>query len=438
MALNDSSISSDPSEPAEPFRHEGESESRIPSASVKLREFAERSWSDFPWKVVFSDWTGQRYALGEGRDHWRGTDLEIIANTERAARSMFQMNPLQSLELCVAGELEIKGNFYLIYELNQHIGGKIHPLQALGSILRNSAFQSMSNAKVNVKSHYDVPQVAINLYLDRKYLSYSCGMFEEPDQLRLSDLTTVGKGKEDEFDSLEKSQWRKFKDAADYINPNDGETLLDIGCGYGGQIAVALEDHPFSNVVGWTHSANQALLGKNQILRDFDPSRWELHEGDYREDTRIFDHITSTGMVSHIGPRGLGSYVKNVRKRIKTEGRYVHHALMTPHRTRFHDFNIGRVFNKKYVWPGFHWFTVGAHVKALESNGFEVHRMVNLSQHYAKTTASWYERMMENEEEILKSFGGETFRAWQIFLAGITSSYLNKGSHIYRIYCVAV
>ena len=218
--------------------------------------------------------------------------------------------------------------------------------------------------------------------------------------------------------------------------PRAGETLLDGGCGYGGQLEIARQEQPFGRVVGWTHSANQVREGRRR-LGAFEGRRWELHEGDYRGDDRVFDHITSTGMVSHVGPRGLVPYVRNIRRRIRDGGRYLHHALMTRYSPLPLDWSVGIAFNKRYVWPGFHWFTVGEHVRALERNGFQVERMTNLTRHYAKTTAAWYERMMEHEEEMQTNLGPQTFRAWQIFLAGITGSYLLRDIHVYRIYCVA-
>src|SRR5690606_38312598 len=106
-------------------------------------------------------------------------------------------------------------------------------------------------------------------------------------------------------------------------------------------------------------------------LSPFSAKQWELHEGDYRQASRVFDHIISIGMISHVGPRGLVPYVKNVRRRIKRGGRYVHHALMVPYYPLPMNFYVGYVFHKQYVWPGFHWFTIGDHVKALERHGFE-------------------------------------------------------------------
>jgi cyclopropane fatty-acyl-phospholipid synthase-like methyltransferase len=131
-------------------------------------------------------------------------------------------------------------------------------------------------------------------------------------------------------------------------------------------------------------------------------------------------------------------YVREVRRRIKRGGRYVHHALMTPYKGRPLDSEIGVAFNKKYVWPGFHWFTLGEHVRALEENGFEVTRVVNLSPHYAKTTASWYERMMASQQIMRENLGEATFRAWQIYLAACSQGFLEGAVHVYRLYTRAV
>ena len=134
---------------------------------------------------------------------------------------------------------------------------------------------------------------------------------------------------------------------------------------------------------------------------------------------------------------GLAPYVRHIRRCIKTGGRYLRRCddglSKIPH-----DLQVGIVFNKQYVWPGFHFFTAGTHVTTLERHGFEVKKMVNLSEHYAKTTAAWCARMMAQQDRMITLVGAPTFRAWQIFLAGITGTYLNKGIHLYRVYCEAV
>jgi cyclopropane-fatty-acyl-phospholipid synthase len=407
-----------------------------PGLATELRDFVQDALSAFPHRVRVTDWNGSRWDAGRGEPHWCGRDLDVRLESEAPARHLLRLDGMRFLESFLEQEVDLEGNLYVLATLRKHARVELKLRHLAGRLLRVVAFQNTRRARVNVKSHYDIPQEALDTYLDRSYMSYSCGMFEDPDDLDLDALLRPGVGQADDFDSLEKAMWRKFKDAADWVRPGPDETMLDVGCGYGGQLVVALESHPVGKVVGWTHSANQARVGRRMLER-FPAERWELHEGDYREDSRVYHHVTSTGMISHVGPRGLVPYVREVRRRIRGGGRYLHHALMTRSSRWPLDANVGIAFNKRYVWPGFHWFTVGQHVRALEQNGFQVERLVNLTRHYAKTTTAWYERMMAHRDTMRDFMDEATFRAWQVFLAGITGSYLNRDVHVYRLYCVA-
>ena len=335
----------------------------------RVHEFLADGLSRFPWRVIISDWQDHTHAIGGDREHWCGQPLQIRFNNTRGIRDVLALNGQGVLEDFARGDLDLSGNLYVLSEIENYLDLGSAPLRSLAAVVRNRFFQTIQRAKVNVSSHYDIPQEMLKCYLDRTYMSYSCAMFEEPTRLNRDELTKAGQGEGDRFDSLEKGQWRKFRDAVEFIDPSPGDTLLDVGCGYGGQLMVALESGPFGKVVGCTHSHNQSVAGR-QLLSRFDASTWELREADYREDSSVFDHVTSTGMISHVGPRGLVPYVRNIRRRIRSGGRYLHHALMSVHLGRALDAAPGVAFNKKYVWPGFHWFTFGDHVKALEQNGF--------------------------------------------------------------------
>ena len=395
--------------------------------------------ADFPWTIEISDWTGRSYSVGRGESHWCGLPLTVEIHTEMAGKQLLALDGLGFLDRFLNGEVDFHGNLYLLSDIRRYADLQLNLPQLLKQLLLYGSmlFQNKVRARRNVKSHYDIPQAALDVYLDTVYRSYSCAIFDKPERLSLNELRREGMGKGDDFDSLESAQWRKFKDAVDFIAPKEGDTLLDIGCGYGGQLHVALEEQPFGTVVGWTHSRNQVEEG-SKLLAGVDRRRWELNEGDYRMESRIFDHLTSTGMMSHIGPRGLVPYVRNVRRLIRPGGRYVHHALMSPFRTRALDAEIGITFNKRYVWPGFHWFTIGDHTQALEGNGFAIAKLVNLSPHYCKTTAAWYERMMQDAHLMRELVGERTFRAWQIYLSGASAGFRNGLMHVYRVYCTAV
>jgi cyclopropane-fatty-acyl-phospholipid synthase len=418
----------------------GETSATARTLSGELEGFLHQALNEFPWEVQFEDWTGRSYALGRKAPHWRGLPLRIRVGTPAAARDLLGLRALSFLDRFLAGEVDMTGNLYHLQNIRNHAGGlELSRWRLLLQALRNGGllFQNEARARINVKTHYDIPQDALAIYLDREYLSYSCGMFERPDEKPLDDLLRVGAGEADTFDSLEKAHWRKFADAADFMDPAPGERVLDVGCGYGGQLRVLLDRYPGARVVGWTHSSNQVQEGSARLAA-YAPEAWEMHEGDFREETRKFDHISSTGMISHVGPRGLVPYVRQIRRRIQRGGRYLHHALMTPYTGRPFDAAVGVAFNKRYVWPGFHWFTLGEHVKALEENGFELVRLTNLSRHYSKTTAAWCERMMAQADRMRELLGEQTFRAWQVYLASASEGFIARAIHVYRLYCRAV
>jgi cyclopropane-fatty-acyl-phospholipid synthase len=275
----------------------------------QLHDFLAQSLAAFPWPIVISDPDDRSYRVGGTREHWCGQPLTIRFKIPRAVDDVLSLNGRGLLERFVWGEVDMTGNLYALPFLKHYLNLNLSYPRLLVALFRNGLGQTVERARVNVSSHYDIPQPVLDLYLDRTYMSYSCGMFEDPSDLDTTAMRTPGKGEHDTFDSLEKAQWRKFKDAVDFIDPAPGETLLDVGCGYGGQLIVALDSHPFGKVVGCTHSHKQAAVGR-QWLSGFDTARRELLEADYRTDPRVFDHVTSTGMISHVGPRGLAPYCR--------------------------------------------------------------------------------------------------------------------------------
>jgi len=404
----------------------------------RLRATVTRFLSTFPWSIRFEDWTGASYLTGGQSSHWSGHyTLHVRIKTAGAGRRLLTGNVLSFLDRYVEGEVDLTGNLYLIPEIRNHVKPHLRPWQRVASRVGELIPETPSRARVNVTSHYDIPEASL-FYLDQIYRSYSCAIWERPNDLDLQDSLTVGKGEPDTFDSLEKAQWRKFAHAADYLAPGRNERVLDVGCGYPGFLMVMMDRHPCEKVVGWTHSNNQVRVGE-QMLEGV--TGYELNEGDYREDDRIYDHIHSTGMISHVGPparnSGLTDYVRQIRRRIRLGGRYVHHAIMNP----VSDIKLldgpGPAFNRKYVWPGFYWYTLAENIRALESNGFQVVQVLNLTPHYAKTIRTWYERFRADEATFIRHAGEATARAWHVYLAGGTGAFLNRQLHCYRILCEA-
>src|SRR5688500_17009847 len=234
--------------------------------AARCKEFLTRTFAALPWQMRVSDWTGAAYAVGGDADHWYGAPFGVHIGTPQAAEELMAYDGMAFLEKFLAREVDLTGNLFLLSFMRKYATGyRLKPLQVAAQFLRHTAFQSIGRARANVKFHYDIPQSVLDLYLDARYMSYSCALWEDPLRFDKAAMVKAGGGQADDVDSLEKTQWRKFKDAVDFLEPLEGETMLDIGCGYGGQPEVALDSRPFGEVVGWTHSRNQAVRGSLQL-----------------------------------------------------------------------------------------------------------------------------------------------------------------------------
>ena len=82
------------------------------------------------------------------------------------------------------------------------------------ALSRWAKLPSMLKQKENVQHHYDVGNTFYSLWLDPS-MSYSCAYFKTPD------------------DTLAQAQLQKIDHILRKLQLKSGETLLDIGCGWG-------------------------------------------------------------------------------------------------------------------------------------------------------------------------------------------------------------
>src|SRR6478752_5307794 len=88
------------------------------------------------------------------------------------------------------------------------------------------------------QSIYDVSDDFFALFLGPT-MGYTCGYYEREDM------------------TLDESQTAKFDLALGKLNLEPGMTLLDVGCGWGGALEMAVQKYDV-NVIGITLSKNQS------------------------------------------------------------------------------------------------------------------------------------------------------------------------------------
>ena len=148
--------------------------------------------------------------------------------------------------------------------------------RALGSAATPSKLMSIFNrikhgwransrrgSKKNIAAHYDLGNRFYSNWLDNS-MSYSSGLFH--------DLTV----------DHEVAQRNKYLRLAEQLNLKEGQTILEIGCGWGGFAEIAAKEFK-CNVVGLTLSREQASFAKDRMAKAQLSNLVDIRIQDYRD-----------------------------------------------------------------------------------------------------------------------------------------------------------
>jgi len=158
-------------------------------------------------------WDGDEWRYGEGEPEFI---LEI--RSQRAFSRILADSFLGFGESYMAGEVDVQGNLQRLFQLVLRAGFNINRLSRWQRLkffyeyLRSK--NSARKARVNITYHYDKGNDFYALWLDQS-MTYSCAYFRS------------------EEDDLETAQRNKHEHICRKLSLKEGETLVDIGCGWG-------------------------------------------------------------------------------------------------------------------------------------------------------------------------------------------------------------
>ncbi len=170
--------------------------------------------------------------------------------------------------------------------------------------LRHKLFnlQSKHRAFEVGKQHYDAGNDVFEAMLDSRMI-YSCAYWENAG-------------------TLEEAQLAKLDMICRKLQLKPGETLLDIGCGWGGLAKFAAERYGVK-VTGVTVSKEQLALAQERVKG----LPVELLLQDYRDLQGSFDKVVSVGMFEHVGPKNYDTYFSHVQRLMAPDGAFLLHTI---------------------------------------------------------------------------------------------------------------
>jgi cyclopropane-fatty-acyl-phospholipid synthase len=280
------------------------------------------------------------------------------------------------------------------------------PLEAIGKAASDG---TEATNKENVHYHYDLSNQFYALFLDPEMV-YTCAYFTDWN----NDLATAQR---DKLDMI----CRKLR-----LQP--GESLLDIGCGWGALVCHAAK-HFGVRAHGVTLAEEQFAYAKEKVARLGLEDKVTLELRDYTAVEGGFDKIASIGMFEQVGEANHRTYFQTVNRLLKPGGLYLHHSisLRAPAYQRFRRRRardraaagaIGR-----YIFPGGELDHLGMSIANLEFNSFEVHDVEAWREHYARTTRLWHDRLSANREAAEREVGREKTRLWIAYLAVVSIAF---------------
>jgi len=260
-----------------------------------------------------------------------------------------------------------------------------------------SRANTIDGSKENISEHYDLGNTFYAEWLDPS-MTYSSAVFASDDQ------------------TLEQAQHAKYRAVADAAGVKPGESVLEIGCGWGGFAETVAKDYGAS-VYGITLSREQLAYAEERIRRQGLDNLATFHFEDYRHTEGQYDHIGSIEMIEAVGIENWPSYFQTVHDRLKPGGTAAIQAI-TINESDFEGYRSTPDFIQRYIFPGGMLMTKTAMREQAKRVGLILENVENFRLSYARTLALWRERFLERWHEIQKLGFDETFkRKWVYYLS---------------------
>ena len=289
------------------------------------------------------------------------------------------------------------------------------PVMRAINFVRHILFRSNSprQAKRNIHAHYDLGNDFYRWWLDPT-MSYSSGLY-----LR-------------ETDTLWAAQFNKYQALCDAIDLQDGQSVLEIGCGWGGfaEYAAGLRD---VRVTGLTISREQLDWSKRRMAMNALDDRVEIRFEDYRHTTGKFDRIASIEMFEAVGEKYWPDYFRTLRERLTDDGKAGLQIITIDDRL-FDRYRKRVDFIQQHIFPGGMLISEPRLQQEAARAGLKITHVRRFGPDYARTLAEWARTFEMNWEELRRQGFDEPFRRlWRFYLAYCEAGFRTGRTNVIQV-----
>ncbi len=262
---------------------------------------------------------------------------------------------------------------------------------------------SKDQARKNISYHYDLGNDFYSLWLDDT-MSYSSAIFTDPQQ------------------SMEAAQIEKYKSMVDEMGVQEGDHVLEIGCGWGGFAEYAAAERGLQ-VTCLTISEEQFNYAVERIEKAGLSDKVTFKLQDYRDEKGLYDGIASIEMFEAVGEQYWATYFETVRERLKP-GKTATFQIITVAHRRWKVYKRGVDFIQKYIFPGGMLPSPIVLREQIEKAGLAVEKSVEFGKSYDITLRRWHETFNQKWDQIAAMGFDERFkRMWNFYLTSCAATF---------------
>ena len=310
-------------------------------------------------------------------------------------RNEFETNNLSDLIELTARNINIIHKFSGVLDL-----------KFLNYIKNKFIKNTKSRSKENIAKHYDLGNDFFSLWLDET-LTYSSAIFDDKNKI-LSD-----------------AQNNKYQKLINLIQPNIGDKVLEIGCGWGG-FAEYLGKNYQVKLDCITISKKQFEFAKERIHNCGLNEKVNIEIKDYRDLKGKYNSIASIEMIEAVGQNYLESYFKTIKDNLSDGGKAAIQAI-TIDDSLFDRYKNKQDFIQKYIFPGGFLPNKNTINKLVSNHGLNVNSYISYADHYADTLAIWRNEFNKKWDLIKKQGFDLTFkRMWEFYLSYCEAGFKSK------------
>ncbi|TVQ70397.1 MAG: class I SAM-dependent methyltransferase [Oceanospirillales bacterium] len=344
---------------------------------------------------------GQQIQFGKAREG--EPRAEIRLNSFRPLKRLLIGGQLGMAESYMAGEWDSPdlvslicwalGNEQRMPDLSD---GKLW-LRLLNRVTHWRRANTKRGSRRNIAYHYDLGNDFYQLWLDPS-MTYSSALFTTPEL------------------SLNEAQEEKYRRIATLLNLQPGQTVLEVGCGWGGFAELAAKEFGVK-VEGITLSREQLIFAQERIKKAGLDHLCRFSLTDYRDVIGTYDHIVSIEMFEAVGEENWPTYFQTLKKRLKPGGRAVLQVISIDD-SRFDGYRKNPDFIQRYIFPGGMLPSPERLQLSLEQQGLQLEERQFFGLDYAQTLAIWRHQFIEQWPRIQTQGFDERFRRmWLYYLA---------------------